>query len=224
MLDSAFKSDPAIGAICVDINQEKELVKQAQKSPVAFGHLYDQYFKQIFNYVVHRTGDIGVAQDITSETFFKALTNLWRFQWRNIPFSAWLYKIATNEIRLYYRKGRYNAVSLDELIETGNSVPASTNDLEAEYIEAQDALHRHEEFLFYRQKISELPINYQEVIVLRFFEEKQIKEISQILGKSEGTVKSLLHRGLEKLRKNHHQERQTCNLLETEALYVQEGR
>ena len=70
-----------------------------------------------------------------------------------------------------------------------------------EVIEAEEELRRHEDFLLLHENIAKLSIKYQEAITLRFFENKQIKEIAEILGKREGTVKSLLHRGLEKLKK-----------------------
>jgi RNA polymerase sigma-70 factor, ECF subfamily len=183
----------------MDLREEKELIKLAQKDPEFFAKVYDQYYGKIFGYVLKRTGDLMVAQDVTSETFFKALKKLWQFRWRNISFSSWLYKIATNEINQYFRKGKYKSASLDALQEQGFE-PVSLHNPEAEVIEAQEKLKQHKDFIICQEKISKLDIKYQEVITLRFFEEKQIKEIGQILGKSDGTIKSLLHRGLEKLR------------------------
>lgn len=185
----------------MDLQAEKTLLAQARKDPAAFGRLYDDNYARIFNYVLRRTGSIETAEDITADTFFKVLKNLWQFQWRNIPFSAWLYKIATNELRAFYRKGGVKTVSLDFLREQDGFEPASADDPEAELLAAQEVLDRYRDFLACRQKLAELPVQYQEVISLRFFEGKQIKEIGLILGKPEGTVKSLLHRGLEKLKK-----------------------
>lgn len=181
------------------LNEEKELIKCAQKDSKVFGEIYDRYYDKIFGYVLRRTADLEVAQDITSETFFKALKNLWQFRWRKISFSSWLYKIATNEINQYFRKGKYKSASLEALQEKGFE-PVSLHNPEAEVIEAEEKLKTYQDFLTCQSKISQLDIKYQEVITLRFFEGKQIKEISEILGKSEGTIKSLLHRGLEKLR------------------------
>jgi len=184
----------------MDLSEEKELVRQAQKAPDAFAKLYDQYYPKIFGYILRRTANIEAAQDITSETFFKALRKLWQFQWRNISFSSWLYKIASNEINQYFRKAEYKkSASLEELQEQGFE-PISTNDPESELIEAQEKLKQHQDFLEIQVKIVRLPAKYQEVIALRFFEQKQIKEIAEILGKKEGTIKSLLHRAVEKLR------------------------
>jgi RNA polymerase sigma-70 factor (ECF subfamily) len=191
---------PPFPVIDMNLSEEKELVRQAQKSPDAFARLYDQYYPKIFGYVLRRSANIEAAQDITSETFLKALGKLWQFRWRNVPFSSWLYKIATNEVNQYFRKVEYRkTVSLEELQERGLEL-LSSHDPEGELIEAQEELKQHQDFLEIQAKIVRLPGKYQEVITLRFFEKKQIKEIAEILGKREGTIKSLLHRAVEKLR------------------------
>ena len=184
----------------MDLSEEEELVKRAQKDPDAFAKLYDQYYPRIFGYVLRRTANLEAAQDITSETFLKALGKLWQFQWRNVSFSSWLYKIATNEINQYFRKAEYKkSVSLEELQERGFEL-LSPHDPESELIEAQEKLKQHQDFLEIQGRITRLPAKYQEVIALRFFEKKQINEIAEVLGKREGTIKSLLHRAVEKLR------------------------
>lgn len=186
----------------MDLETEKDLVRQAQRDPHAFARLYDHYYPRIFGYVLRRTADLQATQDITSETFFKALKGLWRFRWRNVSFSSWLYKIAGNETSQYFRQADYKrSASLEELQEQGFE-PVSPRDPERELMEAQEKLERHRDFLEIQAKLAGLPVKYQEVIALRFFEEKQIKEIAEILGKREGTVKSLLHRAIEKLREN----------------------
>jgi len=87
------------------------------------------------------------------------------------------------------------------LEEIPDSITPSNPSIESEVLEAEEELRRHEDFLLLHENIAKLSIKYQEAITLRFFENKQIKEIAEILGKREGTVKSLLHRGLEKLKK-----------------------
>jgi RNA polymerase sigma-70 factor (ECF subfamily) len=184
----------------MDLSEEKELVKQAQKNADAFAELYDQYYPKIFGYVLRRTANLEAAEDITSETFLKALGKLWQFRWRNVPFSSWLYRIATNEINQYFRKSEYKkSISMEELQEQGFEL-ISPHDPESELIEAQEKLKQYQDFLEIQERIVRLPAKYQEVIALRFFEQKQIKEITEILGKKEGTIKSLLHRAVEKLR------------------------
>ena len=173
---------------------EKKLIERAQHDPKAFGELYEHYYSKIFNYALRRTCDIDLALDITSLTFLKALKEIERFRWRGVPFSSWLYKIATNEIYSHYRKTK-KSISLD-----CDQTLRKIDDFSIEALKAEEDLYRHEEFLLLHQKVAELPIHYQEVIVLRFFEKMKIKEICEILGKGEGTVKSLLHRGLQKLK------------------------
>jgi RNA polymerase sigma-70 factor (ECF subfamily) len=176
-------------------NDEKELIKRAKKDPQAFGDIYDGYYHRIFGYVLKRVGDLDSSQDIVSETFFKALKNLWQFEWRNISISSWLYRIANNEISNYFRKGKRKMVSLDKIKE-----PFAVDNPLSEALEAEEELKKHKDFLILHQNISKLNLQYQEVIALRFFEKKRIKEIAEILGKKEGTVKSLIHRGLKKLK------------------------
>jgi len=194
----------------MDLKEEKELVKEAQKDPEVFAKLYDEYYPKIFGYILKRVANLEIAQDITSETFFKALKGLWRFRWkdtfsvypvghRRCSFGAWLYRIANSEIANYFRKNRY-LVSLEILRDEQGFEPVALHNPETELLETQEKLKQYQNFLKIQEKISQLSIRYQEVITLRFFEKKKIKEICEILGKKEGTIKSLLHRSLEKLK------------------------
>lgn len=171
----------------MDIIDEKKLVLRAQIDPEAFGLLYELYYDKIFNYVLRRTGKVEVSQDITGETFLKAFKKIKAYEWKNISFGAWLYKIANHEIATYYRKGQYKAESIEALVAAGGLQVSADYNLEEEIVQAEETLNRHQEFLAYRQKIEELPVKYQEVLALRYFELKQVKEISEILVKSEGT-------------------------------------
>jgi len=182
----------------MNLAQGKELVERAKNDTEAFGELYDQYYPKILGYVLRRTANIEIAQDVTSEVFFKALKNLGKFHWRDVPFSSWLYRIATHEIANYFRDNKHRQSSLEEV---SKLITISNPSAETELLEAEAELKRHEDFLLLHESISRLSVKYQEVITLRFFENKQIKEIGEILGKREGTIKSLLHRSLEKLRK-----------------------
>jgi RNA polymerase sigma-70 factor (ECF subfamily) len=182
--------------------EEQKLVERAQHDPQAFGVLFDLYYPKIINYVVHRVGDAAVGQDITSVIFFKAWHGLPKFKWRGLPFSAWLYRIASNEVNSYFRRKKYQPASLDALFEeTGFEMP-SEHDIEGDRIAFEDALARHEDYVLVRAFLIELPLKYQEVLALRFFEDKPIKDIAYITGKNENTVKSLLARGTNKLRRN----------------------
>jgi len=176
------------------LNEEKELIERAKKDPDAFGVLYDLNYSKIFNYILKRVANIEIAQDITSETFLKALKNLWKFRWKNVSFSAWLYRIASHEIANFFRSKKVT-VSLEFSAE-----PVSSDNPLSDILEAQEELKKQTDFLIVHKKILQLPVKYQEVVTLRFFEKKQIKEIAEILGKREGTIKSLLHRGVERLK------------------------
>ncbi|MGD9143198.1 MAG: sigma-70 family RNA polymerase sigma factor [Dehalococcoidia bacterium] len=183
----------------MDSEQERQLVETARTDINAFGQLYDEYYSRIFSYILKRVAGIDPAQDITSEVFFKALKSLHKFRWRGVPFSAWLYRIANNEIANHFRRNGHRRLELDTVT---NSVDYSEPSPEDEVLTAEAELKKHEDFLALHESIARLAIRYQEVIVMRYFENKRIREIAEILGKREGTVKSLLHRGLEKLRKS----------------------
>ena len=110
----------------LDLGKEKELVKRAQKEPEAFSELYDLNYSKIFGYVLKRTADIEISQDIVSETFIKALKNIGKFKWRNVSFSCWLYRIASNEIANHFRKNKYRPVSFEKIAEPFSSSNPST--------------------------------------------------------------------------------------------------
>lgn len=180
----------------MDLEDERKLIEKAKKDPEAFSKLYDEYYSQIFGYILKRVANLDITQDICSETFLKVLKNLWKFRWQNVPFSSWLYRIANNEIANFFRKRKYKSVSLEKISE-----PVEFSNPFSETLKAEEELKKYQDFLRIQKEISKLKIKYQEVIVLRFFEKKEIREIAQILGKKEGTIKSLLHRGLETLKK-----------------------
>ena len=198
----------------MDINQEKELIHKSKTDSNAFGELYIEYHDRIFGYVLKRTADIITTQDVTSEVFIKALENIKYFHWKGVAFSNWLYQIANHEIVNGHRKTRQARLLFEELKHPSCELERS---LEVEILEAEEQLKEHEQFIAIHKSIADLPVKYQEVIVLRFFEKKQVKEIGEILGKKEGTVKSLIHRGLDKLKEIMEKDRIfTENLSQTE--------
>jgi RNA polymerase sigma-70 factor, ECF subfamily len=183
------------------LEQEKELVQQAKSSNESFAKLYDRYYSKIMGYVFRRTLDLNLAKDITSETFLKAYSNIERFQWKGISFSSWIFKIATNEMNMLDRKKKYKPSSLDHVQSSVGYNENQKASLEEERNELERQLKQSEDFIKVQQRLVLLPVKYQEVIALRYFEEKSIKEIAEIVGAKEGTVKSLLSRGIDKLRK-----------------------
>jgi RNA polymerase sigma-70 factor (ECF subfamily) len=187
----------------VEPNAEKALVERARSDPQAFGLIFDEYYRAIFGYILRRTANVEVARDISAEVFLKALRSVSRFQWRGVSISSWLYRIASNEVAAYFRERKYEGDSLDELREVALFEPPESQDMLEEIVTAEREVERHADFLHVQKLLERLPQRSQEVIALRFFEGKRIKEIAEILGKGEGTVKSLLSRGLDQLRRLH---------------------
>ena len=184
----------------MDLKTEEKLIKEAKYSIDAFSKLYRVYYPKIYRYALRRTTNVPTALDVTSTVFFKAFKYINNYEWRDLPFSSWLYKIAGNEINDHFSSKKNKSVSLEILFEQSGFEPASLENLENQILEAEEKLQNHQTFLTVQQEILTLDAIYQEVITLKYFEEKKIKEIALILGRSEGTIKSQLSRGLEKLR------------------------
>ncbi len=180
----------------VETERDRALVEKAQRSPEAFGLIFDLYYSKILSYVLRRVGEAEVAQDITAETFAKAFLNIKKFHWRGAPLSAWLYRIAGNEVKMFYRRPK-KTTSLDVLAEAGFDV---VSELKEERELLQELLERDQQFKKVMSTLRTLSLRQQEAIVLRYIEEKEISEIALILACREGTVRSLLSRGLEKLK------------------------
>ena len=177
---------------------ESELLAQIKTNPAAFREFFDLYYKPIFGYIFRRTGIFDDTADIASETFLKAFNNISKFNYRGISVKVWLYRIATNEVNLYFRDQRkYKHLFECNVFDNPEIFSAY---LQEDKHSLENELLHHRQFLSVLENLKRLPIKYQEVIALRYFEEKDNKEITEILNMKEGTIKSLLSRGLEKLR------------------------
>jgi len=160
------------------MEDEQRRIEAAKADPSRFAERYDEHFERVYAYVLRRVGDRSDAQDITGDVFQNALANLSRFEWRGAPFAAWLYRIASNAIADHFqRKSR----------PLPDARPESTN----EDVEGRAMLFR---------SVDRLPADQRRVIVMRFGEEKSIREIAREIGRSEGAVKQLQFRGLQTLR------------------------
>ena len=161
---------------------ERLLIEAAKHDPARFADLYSRNFHVVYAYVARRTGRREEAEDITSEVFHQALANLKRFEWRGAPFAAWLIRIASNAIADRWRlQSREAADPPDE----------ERNDPKMEDVERKAELF---------QLVDRLPQDQRRVIVLRFAEQKSIREIAQEMKRTEGAIKQLQFRALEKLR------------------------
>lgn len=181
------------------LEQEQQIIQQAQTNPEAFGRVFDNYYPKIFNYCLRRVQNKQVAEDLTSEIFFKALNNLKKFHWQNVSFGAWLFKIAANEVINYYRRGLHKTVSLDVLQEDFGFDAGSQGDSATELLEQELQAEQFKLYSLVLEKIKLLPEHYREALSLRYFEKLSILDISSILEKPEGTIKSLLSRGIDLL-------------------------
>ncbi|PID29002.1 MAG: hypothetical protein CSB55_02740 [Candidatus Cloacimonadota bacterium] len=164
---------------------EKELVARAKTDVAAFEKLYEKHFPAIFRYVMMRVQNRDYAEEIVSNVFFKAMQKISLFKWKSIPFSAWLYRIAISEISNYFRKAKKQTKIKDSYVEKEDI---------AQYERSYD-------YDFIKEYIDKLPQKDQEIIILRYFENKSFQDISQILRIRENTLRVNLHRALKKLEK-----------------------
>jgi RNA polymerase sigma-70 factor, ECF subfamily len=171
-----------------DLGQnDRLLIEAAQQDPARFAELYERNFERVYAYVVRRVHDRTETEDLTSEVFHHALANLQRFEWRGIPFAAWLFRIAANLISdRWQRKGREDVAGEAGQME---SVPATG--AEFEEVERRATLFR---------LVDALSAEQRRVLVLRFVEQKSIKEVAREIRKTEGAVKQLQFRALSTLR------------------------
>ena len=171
------------------ISEERAWVEAAKSDPERFDKLYDRYFEGIFNFIYRRTDDEVVAADITSQTFLAALQNLKKYSFRGLPFSAWLYKIAANQVNKYYRASKKNMVfSLEESL-IGRLISETEEDTNEEKISL---------LVDYLKQLSTEDVM---VLELRFFEGKGFREIAYILEITESGAKMRTYRALERLKK-----------------------
>ena len=170
-----------------NVADERLLIEAAQHDPSRFAELYENNFERVYAYVVRRVHSREEAEDITAEVFHQALAGLPRFEWRGVPFAAWLFKIASNAIidrSTRAAKAREVPAILD--------LPTEVNPKEIEDEIEQRAR------LF--QLVVRLPVDQRRVIGMRFAEEKSIREIAHEIGRTEGAVKQLQFRALQNLR------------------------
>jgi len=165
---------------------ERLLIEAAQRDPARFAELYENNFERVYAYIVRRVGNRAETEDLTSEVFHQALANLKRFEWRGIPFAAWLFRIAANLISDRWQRSGREVADDSGLIDTAQVSPA-----EIEEVERRATLYR---------LVNTLPDEQQRVVVLRFVEQKSIKEVAQEIRKTEGAVKQLQFRALSTLR------------------------
>jgi len=172
------------------VQDEESLVRRAQqRDQEAFTQLYEQHFDRIYRYVALRIGDKIEAEDMTQQVFINALRSISSFKWRGIPFSAWLFRIAHNQVVDYLRKKAKQAtIPLDESQASSDSNPQLVAERRLDI----------EQLLLATRHLTEAQ---REVISLRFAGGLSIAQVSKVMGKSEGAVKALQHSAIVALRK-----------------------
>src|SRR6266436_2885220 len=170
--------------------EERRLVEAAQRDIACFGDLYEHYFELVYAYAARRVRDRNEAEDVTAEVFHRALRSLPRFKWAGAPFAAWLFRIASNMIA-----DRAQRVARERTVESHE------DSLETQLPQAQqNDLEESERSASLFRSVDQLGEDQRRVLVMRFAEEKSIREIADAMGRSEGAVKQLQFRALEKLR------------------------
>ncbi len=173
-----------------EIRQEYEAIGLTKKDPTAFGVLYEKYFDRIFNFIYTQTDNEELTADLCSQTFLIALSNVGKFEFRGVPVSAWFYKIASNEVKRHYRKIKSQKVYSLEEVRIRELFGREEEDYSEEVFDKLVEL------------MKDLPDEMLEVLQLRFFEEKDFKEIAFILDITESGAKMRTYRALDKLRKD----------------------
>lgn len=176
------------------MEDERDLVQRAkQRDEEAFTRLYESYFDKVYRYLVLRIGDRTEAEDLTQQVFLKVVRQITSFNWKGPPFSAWLFRIAHNQMVDYLRREKKRL-----------SLPLS------ESIASQDDPQRTAEtnldielLLRATKRLTEAQ---REVVSLRFSADLPTREVARIMGKSEGAIKALQHSAIITLRKMLHGE------------------
>jgi RNA polymerase sigma-70 factor (ECF subfamily) len=161
---------------------ERRLIEEAQRDPRRFAALYERHFDRIYAWISARVRDRAEAEDITAAVFQKALEYLPKYEWRGVPYSAWLFQTAANAVR-----DRWQAAARLSELPPGEAVSP---------VDLEEAEHRARIFRLVR----ELPADQRRVIEMRFAAGKSIREIAVEMDRSEGAIKQLQFRGIETLR------------------------
>lgn len=172
-----------------ELDSEWQEIQAAQSNPALFRPLYTRYYEPIFRFIHRRINEENLAADICSNTFLKAMEKLNSYVNKGVPFSAWLFRIASNEVAQYYRNHVKNrVVSTDEY---------NLHDIVVE-MEEEDNEALREKLL---QKLNDLKEKDLQIIEMRYFEKRPFKEIAQILDITESNAKVRIYRVIDRLKK-----------------------
>jgi RNA polymerase sigma-70 factor (ECF subfamily) len=170
-------------------DERKFVLKSKAGEAEAFGALYDHYIARIYRFILVRVRQREEAEDLSHRVFLQAWQNIKNYNERGFPFSSWLYRIARNAVVDYYRRAK-PFLSLED-----SAVPEIIE--KADYGERIDSGLRLEKVV---EAIRELKPVEQEVIILRFVEDFTVAETASAVKKSQGAVKLIQHRALNRLK------------------------
>ena len=171
------------------MRKEKEWISRAKDDPAEFAPLYHKYHEPVFRFIYRRMDSKDDAFDLSSQVFIKAIGNLKRYEHKDLPFSSWLFRIAINEVNMFYRKSKSErCISLDE-----DGIKHMGDEMEEDNLAPY-----HEKML---EKLSELDPEEMAYIQMRFFEKRSFREIADILSITENNAKVKTYRLLDKLKK-----------------------
>lgn len=167
-----------------------DLVERAQAGEAdAFGRLYDQYSDTVYRYIYYRVGGKATAEDLTSETFLRALRRISTFTWQGRDFGAWLVTIARNLVADHFKSSRFRLeVTTGEMLDA-NEVARSPEDSVLESLSNAALL----------QAVRRLNPQQQECVTLRFLQGLSVAETARVMGKNEGAIKTLQYRAVRTL-------------------------
>lgn len=162
------------------ISEDEALIEAAKRQPERFKPLYEKYYAAILKFVYRRVVSKDDAYDVTQQVFLQAMVNLHKYEYRGLPFSSWLYRIAVNELNQLFRKGsKMRGVNIDTE-EIGEMVEEMFGNITIQ--EKEDVLTR---------TLLQLEENEYQIVEMRFFEKRQFKEIGDILNITEASAKKI---------------------------------
>jgi RNA polymerase sigma-70 factor, ECF subfamily len=173
------------------VQKEENLVREAVAGDqTAFAQLYEEHFDRIYRYVCLKIGDRSEAEDMTQQVFVCALRSITTFKWQGTPFTAWLFRIAHNQIVDHLRRKtrRPATIDIDETLPASKGDPVEMAELSLNVERLSEA-------------IRSLTKSQQEVLSLRFAGGLSIEEVAKVMGKKPGAVKALQHAAVVALRK-----------------------
>lgn len=171
------------------LDEEAKLIQLAKEDISQFELLYDKYYEDVVRFVYQRVDTKASAFDVAQQTFIKAMNNIHKYEHRGVPFSAWLFRIAINEVNQLYRKNKREQainISSENIVDIMDEVD--------DYQEKEDQLNR------LGKALQQLKKEQVELINLRYFEQRSFKEIADILSITEGNAKMKVHRIIKKLK------------------------